>query len=133
MRFNFYSFLMKSCQFCKKNDVGKYQIIERFSKHLLSCVYVVANLMFFCLFLSSSNWKTKIILPLKEEMQHKNMTSRFHDIHPSLLMFLNRLHKIIIYDNVCKTTYLWYHKTFVSQWTSVLRNHQDLKKIFSLS
>ncbi|XP_047129806.1 uncharacterized protein LOC100210255 isoform X1 [Hydra vulgaris] len=45
-------------------------------------------------------WITQIVLPLKRDMQHTKLTSRFHDIHPSLLLFLNRLHTIIIDDKV---------------------------------
>ncbi|XP_047140685.1 uncharacterized protein LOC100210004 isoform X2 [Hydra vulgaris] len=45
-------------------------------------------------------WKTQIVLPLKKEMQHSKLISRFHDIHSSLLLFLNRLHTIIIDDKV---------------------------------
>ncbi|XP_065672427.1 uncharacterized protein LOC100210004 isoform X4 [Hydra vulgaris] len=45
-------------------------------------------------------WKTQIVLPLKKEMQHSKFISRFHDIHSSLLLFLNRLHTIIIDDKV---------------------------------
>ncbi|XP_065060085.1 uncharacterized protein LOC135687459 [Rhopilema esculentum] len=45
------------------------------------------------------NWKTKINLPLKKELANSMVTgSRFQDVHPSLLLFLNRI-KVIIIDN----------------------------------
>ncbi|XP_066912062.1 uncharacterized protein [Clytia hemisphaerica] len=53
--------------------------------------------------LEQHTWRTKIVLPLKEEMQMEKLTSRFHDIDPSLLMFLNRLHTIVIDDRVTGT------------------------------
>ncbi|XP_065672459.1 uncharacterized protein LOC100211694 isoform X2 [Hydra vulgaris] len=46
------------------------------------------------------DWKTQIVLPLNKEIQHSKLISRFHDIHSSLLLFLNRLHTIIIDDKV---------------------------------
>jgi hypothetical protein len=49
------------------------------------------------------NWTTRICLPLKSEnemQKHKSrsLTESFNDIHPSLLLFLNRLRSIAI-DN----------------------------------
>ena len=44
-------------------------------------------------------WTTKIILPLKSEGS-LNMVKKFEDIQPSLLLFLNRLRSILIYDTV---------------------------------
>lgn len=51
-------------------------------------------------FLSSSlfSWTTKISLPLRTEShQTRNL---FHDVHPSLLLFLHRLRSITIYNQV---------------------------------
>jgi hypothetical protein len=50
-------------------------------------------------------WMTKIILPLKNELrgQVKTLAPRFHDVQPSLLLFLNRLRSITIVDKVNKT------------------------------
>ena len=47
-------------------------------------------------------WMTKIVLPLKEDMRLQTLTlaARFHDIHPSLLLFLHRLRKITIENKV---------------------------------
>ena len=50
-----------------------------------------------------SNWTTRICLPLKSEnemQKHKSrsLTESFNDLHPSLLLFLNRLRSITI-DN----------------------------------
>lgn len=44
------------------------------------------------------SWTTKICLPLRSEShQTRNL---FHDVHPSLLLFLHRLRSIIIYNQV---------------------------------
>ncbi|XP_072312808.1 uncharacterized protein [Eucyclogobius newberryi] len=44
------------------------------------------------------SWTTKICLPLRSEShQTKNL---FHDVHPSLLLFLHRLRSITIYNQV---------------------------------
>ena len=67
-------------------------------------ISAIKNLYYhYDLYFPFSHWTTKIVLPLKEEMQNKNLLSRFHDVHPSLLMFLNRLQKIIIHDKVNKS------------------------------
>lgn len=51
-----------------------------------------------CLILFSSSWTTKICLPLRSEShQTRNL---FHDVHPSLLLFLHRLRSISIYNQV---------------------------------
>uniref|UniRef100_A0A3B4U8I9 Wu:fj29h11 n=1 Tax=Seriola dumerili TaxID=41447 RepID=A0A3B4U8I9_SERDU len=43
-----------------------------------------------------AHWTTKICLPLRSEShQTRNL---FHDVHPSLLLFLHRLRSIIIYN-----------------------------------
>lgn len=48
------------------------------------------------------SWTTKIVLPLKESMKSQTTTlaARFNDIHPSLLLFLNRLRRITIDSRV---------------------------------
>lgn len=46
---------------------------------------------------------TRIVLPLKAEMkdaQKRTLIARFHDIQPSLLLFLRRLRQIKIHDEV---------------------------------
>lgn len=50
----------------------------------------------------SFSWTTKIVLPLKESMKSQTTTlaARFNDIHPSLLLFLNRLRHITIENRV---------------------------------
>lgn len=52
-----------------------------------------------------ARWTTKIILPLKSDLrgQIKTLAPRFHDVQPSLLLFLNRLRSISIVDKVNKT------------------------------
>ena len=47
-------------------------------------------------------WTTKIVLPLKDDLrgQLKSLAPRFHDVQPSLLLFLNRLRRIVIVDKV---------------------------------
>ncbi|XP_070575816.1 uncharacterized protein [Ptychodera flava] len=53
----------------------------------------------------SDSWRTKIVLPLKTEIQHsRSLGNRFHDIHPSLLLFLHRLKSITIEDKVSSET-----------------------------
>eukprot|EP00794_Sanderia_malayensis_P009471 gene9471-10459_t len=48
-------------------------------------------------------WKTQINLPLRENITAtKDTISRFQDIHPSLLLFLNRLRTIIVDDRINK-------------------------------
>ncbi|KAK7918618.1 hypothetical protein WMY93_009902 [Mugilogobius chulae] len=48
--------------------------------------------------LSQHSWTTKICLPLRSENhQTRNL---FHDVHPSLLLFLHRLRSITIYNQV---------------------------------
>ncbi|XP_076856187.1 uncharacterized protein LOC143510575 isoform X2 [Brachyhypopomus gauderio] len=46
--------------------------------------------------IAEKSWTTKILLPLRSECyQTKNL---FHDVHPSLLLFLHRLRSITIYS-----------------------------------
>ncbi|XP_044034429.1 protein NO VEIN isoform X2 [Siniperca chuatsi] len=46
--------------------------------------------------INQHSWTTKICLPLRSEShQTRNL---FHDVHPSLLLFLHRLRSIIIYN-----------------------------------
>lgn len=46
----------------------------------------------------SHSWTTKICLPLRSQShQTRNL---FHDVHPSLLLFLHRLRSITIYNQV---------------------------------
>ncbi|XP_072524200.1 uncharacterized protein [Salminus brasiliensis] len=46
--------------------------------------------------IAEKSWTTKIFLPLRSESyQTKNL---FHDVHPSLLLFLHRLRSITIYN-----------------------------------
>ncbi|XP_066520431.1 uncharacterized protein wu:fj29h11 isoform X2 [Hoplias malabaricus] len=50
--------------------------------------------------IAEKSWTTKIFLPLRSEScQTKNL---FHDVHPSLLLFLHRLRSITIYNEVEK-------------------------------
>ncbi|XP_028393815.1 uncharacterized protein LOC114518092 [Dendronephthya gigantea] len=54
-----------------------------------------------------NDWTTRIVLPLKDDMkdaQKKTLIARFHDIQPSLLLFLRRLRKIKIHDEASNTT-----------------------------
>ena len=49
-------------------------------------------------------WTTKIVLPLKEDMQSSthasSLAARFQDVHPSLLLFLHRLKAITVVNKV---------------------------------
>ncbi|KAJ0016243.1 hypothetical protein NQD34_014533 [Periophthalmus magnuspinnatus] len=48
--------------------------------------------------ISQHSWSTKICLPLRSEShQTRNL---FHDVHPSLLLFLHRLRSITIYNQL---------------------------------
>ncbi|XP_060795619.1 uncharacterized protein wu:fj29h11 isoform X3 [Neoarius graeffei] len=50
--------------------------------------------------IAEKSWATKIFLPLRSESyQTKNL---FHDVHPSLLLFLHRLRSITIYSEAEK-------------------------------
>ena len=54
------------------------------------------------------NWPTRISLPLKSETemqkhQTRSLTESFNDLHPSLLLFLNRLRSITIDNRVTNT------------------------------
>jgi hypothetical protein len=53
-------------------------------------------------------WTTKIMLPLKESMigdgSSQALGNRFHDIHPSLLLFLHRLRSITVLNKVDGST-----------------------------
>ncbi|UJR23006.1 hypothetical protein I4U23_026032 [Adineta vaga] len=58
------------------------------------------------------NWSTRICLPLKSEnemQKHKSrsLTESFHDIHPSLLLFLNRLRSITIDNRLTQSKQLY--------------------------
>ncbi|CAH1791177.1 unnamed protein product [Owenia fusiformis] len=52
----------------------------------------------------SNEWTTRINLPLKQSVQEMNqsqsLAARFHDVHPSLLLFLHRLRSISIENKV---------------------------------
>ncbi|XP_077982386.1 uncharacterized protein LOC144437336 [Glandiceps talaboti] len=56
-----------------------------------------------------NGWKTKIVLPLKTDIQQskqsRSLANRFHDIHPSLLLFLHRLKSISIENKVSGETH----------------------------
>lgn len=45
---------------------------------------------------TQQSWTTKICLPLRSESHHTR--NLFHDVHPSLLLFLHRLRSITIYN-----------------------------------
>ncbi len=47
------------------------------------------------------SWTTRIELPLKEEQASKDMSKKFDDVQPSLLLFLHRLRSITVEDEVC--------------------------------
>lgn len=64
-------------------------------------------MLYYMLSVNSSvlfRWTTRIVLPLKSEntisQNTQNMMSKFQDIQPSLLLFLNRLRCIVIEDTV---------------------------------
>ncbi|CAF0749457.1 unnamed protein product [Rotaria sordida] len=58
------------------------------------------------------NWTTRICLPLKSEnemQKHKSrsLTESFHDIRPSLLLFLNRLRSITIHNRLINSKQIY--------------------------
>lgn len=67
--------------------------IVEFCMVMHPCTLLYKNVkMFYC------RWTTKIHLPLRSESyQTKNL---FHDVHPSLLLFLHRLRSITIINEV---------------------------------
>jgi hypothetical protein len=74
------------------------------------------------------NWTTRICLPLKSENEmekHKSrsLTSSFNDIHPSLLIFLNRLRSITI-DNRLKNSKQIYERIDLPG-TSIIEIHSE--------
>lgn len=59
-----------------------------------------------------NDWTTRIVLPIKSTMkdaQKRTLIARFHDIQPSLLLFLRRLRQIKIYDEVINHVVRWYN------------------------
>ena len=52
---------------------------------------------FYDVFLS---WTTRIELPLKASAQMTSLAARFHDVQPSLLLFLHRLRRISVINEV---------------------------------
>uniref|UniRef100_A0A8C4TJJ4 Wu:fj29h11 n=1 Tax=Erpetoichthys calabaricus TaxID=27687 RepID=A0A8C4TJJ4_ERPCA len=44
------------------------------------------------------DWTTKIVLPLR--LENQNMQNLFHDVHPSLLLFLHRLRSLSIVNQI---------------------------------
>ena len=58
------------------------------------------------------NWTTRICLPLKSETEmqkHKSrsLTESFNDLHPSLLLFLNRLRSIMIDNRLTHSKHIY--------------------------
>ncbi|XP_078599079.1 uncharacterized protein LOC144874602 isoform X2 [Branchiostoma floridae x Branchiostoma japonicum] len=50
---------------------------------------------------TTTNWETRIDLPLKPDLQlSRSLANRFHDIQPSLLLFLHKLRNITIIDKM---------------------------------
>jgi len=53
---------------------------------------------------AGGSWTTRIELPLKDEMrsqtQCRSLAARFHDVHPSLLLFLHRLKHLTVHNTV---------------------------------
>ncbi|XP_039595107.1 protein NO VEIN [Polypterus senegalus] len=48
--------------------------------------------------LQVKSWTTKIVLPLR--LENQNMQNLFHDVHPSLLLFLHRLRSLSIVNQI---------------------------------
>ena len=81
----------------KAKCAGNWASLERERWLLFTGMWDVAG--------SCWRWTTAIRLPLKPEMKQlaasRMLTARFHDIQPSLLLFLHRLRSIAIYNHVC--------------------------------
>ncbi|XP_072098501.1 uncharacterized protein [Mobula birostris] len=85
-----------------------------------------------------ARWTTKIVLPLKP--QNQQMQNLFHDIDPSLLLFLHRLRSITIINKVKGQDFLVTrtdlgdnilevkHKTGIDHWL-VVKSTLDARKI----
>ncbi|XP_048467027.1 protein NO VEIN-like [Rhincodon typus] len=85
-----------------------------------------------------TRWRTKIVLPLKT--QNQQAQSLFHDIDPSLLLFLHRLRSITIINKVKGQNFLVTrqdlnnnilevkHKTGTDRWL-VIKKTLDARKI----
>ncbi|CAH1779739.1 unnamed protein product [Owenia fusiformis] len=60
--------------------------------------------------LNSERWTTRIVLPLKTQdaATRMSLTSGFHDIHPSLLLFLHRLKSISVINQVTNSKEVMY-------------------------
>ncbi|CAF4311132.1 unnamed protein product, partial [Rotaria sp. Silwood2] len=82
-----------------------------------------------------SNWRTRICLPLKSEnemQKHKSrsLTESFNDIHPSLLLFLNRLRSITIHNRLTNSKQI-YERIDISDTSIVeIRCEQIIEKWF---
>ncbi|CAF1197482.1 unnamed protein product [Adineta steineri] len=81
------------------------------------------------------NWTTRICLPLKSEnemQKHKSrsLTESFNDIHPSLLLFLNRLRSVIIDNRLTQSKHIY--ERFDIPGTSIVEIHcgQMIEKWF---
>ncbi|CAF1202196.1 unnamed protein product [Adineta steineri] len=81
------------------------------------------------------SWTTRICLPLKSEnemQKHKSrsLTESFNDIHPSLLLFLNRLRSIIIDNRLTQSKHIY--ERFDIPGTSIVEIHcgQMIEKWF---
>ena len=71
----------------------------RFFVFLLHCLFKILSFPSFF----PRSWPTRIVLPLNDEHRQNEKSSlapRFHDIRPSLLLFLHRLRGIFIHDKV---------------------------------
>lgn len=47
-------------------------------------------------------WNTRIELPIKPSLQGENVAAKFSDIHPSLLLFLQRLQRLALDDVISR-------------------------------
>lgn len=78
-------------------DINQHRLDHLF---IIDFTFLFLNLTLFMslCFCSRLSWTTKISLPLRTEShQTRNL---FHDVHPSLLLFLHRLRSITIYSQV---------------------------------
>ena len=80
------SFLFNQTVVTNSSQISNFRLCSSFLVFILIC----------------RDWTTQIVLPLKEKIleSSSDLSARFYDIHPSLLLFLHRLKCIAIDDKV---------------------------------
>ena len=82
--------------------------------------------------LQNEKWRTKIVLPLKdrtEQEKHKSrsLTASFRDIHPSLLLFLNRLKSLVVINEITHEKRI-ISRTDIAKDVIEIKNNQEIER-----